>query len=164
MKNVLLSALAVVGLSGCVTAIPIITPTGQQGYTIDCSSTADIGLCYKKAGSLCGLMGYEIFDQTNHQPGFWTAANRTMVVRCRLPGEVPGVPAQTAQMPQVHIHNHLAPAVPAVPAVPAAASAPTTGHMEGGSVRSGQAEHNATGWWNQMRASSSAGDNRPSSE
>jgi hypothetical protein len=72
-------------LSGCVIATPIITPTGQQGFTIDCSSMNDVGQCYKKAGELCGSAGYEIFDQNNKTASFWSAANKTMVVRCKVP-------------------------------------------------------------------------------
>ena len=89
-------------LSGCVIATPIITPTGQQGFTINCSDFNDIGHCYKKAGELCGSAGYEVFGHDNKPAGFWTAGNQSMVVRCKLPGEAAaaGQGAAPAQRPQ----------------------------------------------------------------
>lgn len=88
MRKGLVAALAAaVSLSGCVTATPVITPSGQQGFTINCSAMNDVGQCYKKAGELCGSAGYEIFDQNNKPASFWSAANQTMVVRCKAPDE-----------------------------------------------------------------------------
>ena len=41
-------------LAGCATAIPLTTPSGESGYTIDCSgSFSTKGNCYQKAGELC---------------------------------------------------------------------------------------------------------------
>lgn len=59
------SAAATLVLGGCVTATPVITPSGQQGFTLNCSAMNDIGQCYKKAGELCGSNGYQIYDQNN---------------------------------------------------------------------------------------------------
>jgi hypothetical protein len=81
--SVSLSAILV--LSGCVTATPIITPSGQQGFSLNCSALNDIGQCYKKAGELCGGNGYEIYDQNNKEQKFFSAANQTMVIRCKAP-------------------------------------------------------------------------------
>ena len=81
------SVIAVLALGGCVTAMPILTPTGQQGFTLNCSALNDIGQCYKKAGELCGSNGYQIYDQNNKAVSFWSGANQTMVVRCKVPGE-----------------------------------------------------------------------------
>lgn len=74
---------AIATLSGCVTATPIMTPSGQQGFSLNCSALNDIGQCYKKAGELCGGRGYEIFDQNNKPQRFFSAANQTMVIRCK---------------------------------------------------------------------------------
>ena len=71
----------------CCGATPIITPSGQQGFTLDCSAMGDIGQCYKKAGELCGGNGYEVLNQNNTEGSFWTSPNRTMVLRCKVPGE-----------------------------------------------------------------------------
>ncbi|WP_139351392.1 hypothetical protein [Rhodanobacter sp. B05] len=76
---------AILALSGCVTATPIMTPSGQQGFSLNCSAMNDIGQCYKKAGELCGGNGYEIFDQSNTPQKFFSAANQTMVIRCKAP-------------------------------------------------------------------------------
>lgn len=72
-------------LSGCVTpsATPLITPSGKQGFTIDCSVFGDIGQCYKKAGELCGGNGYNVHDKTNTPASFWTPSNRTLVISCK---------------------------------------------------------------------------------
>lgn len=81
------AAFALAMLGGCVTATPLITPSGAQGFSLNCSAMNDIGECYKKAGELCGGNGYEIFDQQNKPASFWSAANQTLVVRCKQPGE-----------------------------------------------------------------------------
>jgi hypothetical protein len=72
-------------LTGCVAATPVITPSGQQGFTIDCSPMNDIGQCYKKAGELCGSNGYEVIAQNNQPASFFSPANRTMVICCKNP-------------------------------------------------------------------------------
>ena len=86
-KRVIIAAGIVASVSGCVIATPVMTPNGQQGFTINCSAMNDVGQCYKKAGELCGSNGYEIFDQNNKPATFWSGANQTMVVRCKAPGE-----------------------------------------------------------------------------
>ena len=89
-KSFITGIAAAAMLSGCVTATPITTPTGHQGFTINCSAMNDVGQCYKKAGDLCGSSGYEIFDQNNKPASFWSGANQTMVVRCKAPNESKG--------------------------------------------------------------------------
>lgn len=76
-----------ISISGCVSATPVITPSGQQGFTIDCSAMNDIGHCYKKAGEICGSNGYEIYAQNNKAQSFFSPANRTMIVRCKNSNE-----------------------------------------------------------------------------
>ena len=85
--SIAVSAIGALALGGCVTATPIMTPTGQQGFSLNCSAMNDIGQCYKKAGELCGANGYQIYDQNNKPVSFWSGANQTMVVRCKVPGE-----------------------------------------------------------------------------
>lgn len=82
-REVIVAAAVCVALSGCVTATPIMTPSGDQGFTINCSAMNDVGHCYKKAGDICGSNGYEIFDQNNKPASFWSGANQTLVVRCK---------------------------------------------------------------------------------
>lgn len=86
-KSFIVATFLAVMLSGCVVATPIIAPNGQQGFAIDCSTMNDLGQCYKKAGELCGGNGYEILDKNDERATFWSDANKTMVVRCKLPNE-----------------------------------------------------------------------------
>lgn len=88
-----LAVAAMASVGGCVTATPVITPSGHQGFSLNCSAMNDIGQCYKKAGELCGGNGYEIFDKNNKPASFWSGANQTLIVRCRQPGE-PTPPAK----------------------------------------------------------------------
>jgi hypothetical protein len=63
-------------------ATPVITPSGEQGFDINCTAT-NIGMCYKRAGELCGSNGYEIFNQNNEMGGFFTKSNQSMVIKCK---------------------------------------------------------------------------------
>lgn len=80
-------------LGGCVTVTPLITPSGAQGFSVNCSDMNDIGECYKKAGELCGTNGYEVIDRHNAQDSFWSESNQTLVIRCKQPGE-PATPVK----------------------------------------------------------------------
>lgn len=80
-------------LGGCVTVTPLITPSGAQGFSVNCSDMNDIGECYKKAGELCGTTGYEVIDRHNAQDSFWSESNQTLVIRCKQPGE-PATPVK----------------------------------------------------------------------
>lgn len=90
IKVAALAVVSAIGLSGCVTAEPIITPSGQQGFTIDCSAYTNIGQCYKKAGELCGSAGYNVVSKTNKQGGFFTPRNKQMVISCKAPAKISG--------------------------------------------------------------------------
>lgn len=74
-------------LSACTYSEPLITPSGHQGFRIDCTGVENIGSCYKEAGKICGSAGYEIIGQSNNRSGFFTAGNKELVVRCKAPGE-----------------------------------------------------------------------------
>jgi uncharacterized protein YceK len=46
-------------LSGCATASKTYTADGKEGYNITCSGSAlNWGMCYEKAGNICGTKGY----------------------------------------------------------------------------------------------------------
>lgn len=91
MKTGLLSALlAAPVLFGCVHSTPMMTPTGDRGYAVNCSATNDIGDCYVRAGYLCGPSGYEVINHQNKSAGFFTAADKTLVVRCKSLQEIAG--------------------------------------------------------------------------
>ena len=70
-------------LGGCTTAVPIMAPSGTYGYSLNSSSSGDIGACYRKAGEMCPA-GYDVIDQHNKSPGFFTNADRSLIVRCKL--------------------------------------------------------------------------------
>lgn len=78
--TVVFSAVAL--LSGCTTAQPIMAPNGQQGFTVDCSALT-MAQCYQKAGQLCGADGYTVFKAVDKRAGFFTAAEKQMVIACK---------------------------------------------------------------------------------
>ena len=65
MKNFLvvfsLSSLVI----ACARATPVITPNGNQGYSISCGA-AVLDKCYEKAGEVCPR-GYEVLDRQGSQ-------------------------------------------------------------------------------------------------
>ncbi|QKS26599.1 hypothetical protein FX987_04408 [Vreelandella titanicae] len=86
-------ALAAFTLTACATAKETYTPSGEKGYTIDCSGSAgNWGMCTQKAGELCGSSGYTILGQvgdqstmvTSNQYGTYATPvmNRSMVIQC----------------------------------------------------------------------------------
>lgn len=90
--------LAVVGgglsLGACTTSRPIVLPSGQQGYTVDCSGTnLSWSHCYRKASRLCGH-GYTISQKTDNHGGHpvvgdlfglmgGSVVDRGMLIECR---------------------------------------------------------------------------------
>ena len=69
-------------ISGCSISTPISSPNGKIGYAINCTAVT-IADCYQKAGEMCGGKGYTILDKKNKSHGFFTAADRTLVVECK---------------------------------------------------------------------------------
>lgn len=81
-------------ISGCATANEVYTPDGQKGYSINCSGKAlTWGMCYEKAGELCGTRGYEIIFKSDEQGASVVAnqfglyggstASRSMIIKCK---------------------------------------------------------------------------------
>ena len=81
-------------LSSCATANKTYTSSGEQGYSINCSGTAlNWGMCYEKAGNLCGEKGYEVLEKTGDQGatvsgnqfGLYggSVMNRSMIIKCK---------------------------------------------------------------------------------
>ena len=53
--------LAFATLGGCATASKTYTADGKEGYNIACSGSAlNWGMCYEKAGNICGTKGYVV--------------------------------------------------------------------------------------------------------
>jgi len=81
-------------VAGCAVSSQTYLPSGEQGYSIDCSGTAlTWGKCYEKAGEICGSKGYDIIYQSD-QGGAAVAANqyglygsslmkRSMLIKCK---------------------------------------------------------------------------------
>ena len=94
MKKILVILLFVSILGGCATAKQTYTADGQKGYSINCSGSAlNWGMCYEKAGEICGEKGYIVLEKsgdtgaivTGGQFGLYggSVINRSMIIRCK---------------------------------------------------------------------------------
>lgn len=94
MKRTITLLLIVVFLSGCAMASKTYTSDGKQGYSISCSGSAlNWGLCYEKAGDLCGSKGYEVLEKSGDQGALvsgnqygvygGSTINRSMIIKCK---------------------------------------------------------------------------------
>lgn len=83
-----------IAVTACATSRETYTASGEKGYSINCSGLAlNWGMCYEKAGDICGEKGFDIIaggaDQgaimTGTQFGLYggTVTNRSMVVQCK---------------------------------------------------------------------------------
>jgi len=81
-------------LSGCATAKKTYTSDGKEGYSINCSGSAlNWGMCYEKAGEICGSKGYEVLEKSGdkgamlsgNQFGIYggSVINRSMIIKCK---------------------------------------------------------------------------------
>lgn len=86
--------LLAVCLTGCATASKTFTADGKEGYNINCSGSAlNWGMCYEKAGELCGAKGYEVLEKNGDRGTMVTfgqyglmggsVINRSMIVKCK---------------------------------------------------------------------------------
>ena len=82
-KNFVFAVALAMGLSGCLTATPVMTPDGQQGFSINCSDFRSLDMCYQKAGEICGANGYKVINQQNESGGLFTSPNNTLLMRCK---------------------------------------------------------------------------------
>jgi len=94
MKRLFVLLTVAVGMSGCATASKTYTPDGKEGYSISCSGSAlNWGMCYEKAGDLCGAKGYEVLDRSGdsgsiisgNQFGLYggSVINRSIIIKCK---------------------------------------------------------------------------------
>jgi len=94
MRTVAVYLSIVACLSGCATASKTYTSDGKEGYNITCSGSAlNWGMCYEKAGDICGTKGYEVLaksgDQgamvSGNQFGLYggSVINRNMIIKCK---------------------------------------------------------------------------------
>lgn len=94
MKRLIVVVLVGGCLCGCATASKTFTSEGKEGYNINCSGSAlNWGMCYEKAGDLCGERGFEILEKsgdrgtiaTYGQYGLFAGSviNRSMIIKCK---------------------------------------------------------------------------------
>jgi len=92
MRIIFKLLLTAVLLCGCATAKKIYTPEGKEGYSINCSGSAlNWGMCYEKAGKICGSKGYEVLEKSGdrgallsgNQFGLYAGSviNRSMIIK-----------------------------------------------------------------------------------
>lgn len=93
MKTLYTVALCTV-VVGCATSKETYLPDGEKGHSINCSGAAlNWGMCYEKAGEICGRRGYEVIaggtDQgvvvVGNQYGLYggSVTNRSMLIKCK---------------------------------------------------------------------------------
>jgi hypothetical protein len=94
MRTVAIYLSIVVCLCGCATASKTYTPDGKEGYSITCSGSAlNWGMCYEKAGDICGAKGYEVLAKSGDQGAMFSGnqfglyggsvINRNMIIKCK---------------------------------------------------------------------------------
>jgi uncharacterized protein YceK len=94
MRSTIIFLFIAMTLSGCATASKTYTSDGKEGYNITCSGSAlNWGMCYEKAGTLCGAKGYEVLEKSGdqgallsgNQYGLYAGSviNRSMIIKCK---------------------------------------------------------------------------------
>jgi hypothetical protein len=92
MVKIISACLLALFIFGCVLATKTYTPSGQMGYTIECSRSYQTwGDCYQKAGQLCGYSGYDIIMKSEDDKGAYvlygaygeTTNKRSMLIKCK---------------------------------------------------------------------------------
>ncbi len=84
-------------LAGCATAKTTYLPDGRPGMAIDCSGSAlSWDYCYRKAGEICGSLGYDVVAQNGESSGSIVTAypstvtavpvvSRSLLIGCKKP-------------------------------------------------------------------------------
>ena len=94
MKPLKVLLISIIFIGGCATANQVYTPDGQKGYSINCSgSVLNWGMCYEKAGDICGAKGYVVLGAAGDSGDMisWSqfgliagsVINRTMIIKCK---------------------------------------------------------------------------------
>lgn len=93
-RNPALLVYIFLSLTGCASASKTYDANGKAAHALNCSGTArNWGMCYEKAGSICGTKGYEVVEKSGDQG--WVVGgsangvaggstiSRTMTIRCK---------------------------------------------------------------------------------
>jgi hypothetical protein len=94
MNKIFMCVALLASISGCASASKTYTSDGREGYNIVCSGSAlNWGMCYEKAGSICGTKGYEVLEKQGDQGASYAGnqygqygssiINRNMIIRCK---------------------------------------------------------------------------------
>lgn len=94
MKITIMLLLFALILNSCATSSKTFTAEGKEGYSITCSGSAlNWGMCYEKAGNICGSKGYEVLEKSGdqgavlsgNQYGLYAGSviNRSMIIKCK---------------------------------------------------------------------------------
>lgn len=81
-----LALLAVI--SGCASVTKTYDHNGNVAHSINCSGARGWGACYKAAGDLCGLKGYEVTEKSSETHAFNNGGfgfqnhDRSMMITC----------------------------------------------------------------------------------
>ncbi len=111
----LVVALGSLSLGACTTSRQIVLPSGQTGYTVDCSgSNLSWSHCYRKAGRVCGR-GYTVSQKSDNHGGHpvvgdlfglvgGSVVDRSLLIQCRAAdadGRIaPRLPSATSAAPR----------------------------------------------------------------
>ncbi len=79
MKHALIVILVIASTSlvGCATSRETYTADGEIGHSINCSGEfLTWGVCFEKAGKLCGSQGYTVLEQNGEKGEFITGGSR----------------------------------------------------------------------------------------
>ena len=93
MRTVVTIALVLI-VAGCASARQTYTSEGKVGHSLNCSGTArSWGMCYEKAGELCGAKGYVVLEKSGEQGAIASATpqggfassthSRSMIIQCK---------------------------------------------------------------------------------
>jgi hypothetical protein len=86
MKQHLLTA-AFLLLAGCsslqeaggLSAQETYLPSGEKGYSLECSNTNNWGDCHEQAGDICGSAGYDVVERIDEPK----TRQRVMLIKCK---------------------------------------------------------------------------------
>jgi hypothetical protein len=67
-------------LSACASASQTYAPDGREAFSLNCSGTArNWGMCYKKAGELCGSNGYDVLIQNGERGALLNSSSNSSI-------------------------------------------------------------------------------------